>query len=306
MLAELRQFFASVGVLEVETPLACRTAGTDPQLQPMTTCYRGPGCGDDGTKLYLQTSPEFAMKRLLADGSGPIYQICKAFRDGESGRLHNPEFSVLEWYRPGFSLGELMDELVQVLRIGLGRPELGHCVLTYQQAFRECMDLDVLSAPVEVLCQAAGRSGIDGIEASQLDRDGWLDLLMSHVVQPRLGRDELCLVTDFPASQAALAKLRPDGMTAARVEVFYRGVELANGFEELGDANEQVARLSADNRRRDALGLDRMPVDDRLLGALRAGLPDCSGVAVGLDRVLMLRLGAQNLDDVLSFSFQRC
>ena len=246
------------------------------------------------------------MKRLLADGSGPIYQICKAFRDGETGRLHNPEFSLLEWYRPGFSLGELVEELIQVLQLGLGRPGLGHRVLTYQQVFREHIDLDALSAPVEALCQAAKRSGIEGIGAQQLDRDGWLDLLMSHVVQPHLGRDGLCFVTEYPASQAALAKLRPDGMTAARVEAFYQGVELANGFEELGDAREQAARFAADNQRRDAMGLARMPLDERLLEALSAGLPDCSGVAVGLDRVLMLRLGMQGLDDTLSFSFQRC
>jgi lysyl-tRNA synthetase class 2 len=305
MLAVLRDYFAAAGVLEVETPLACRTAGTDPHLKPMAARYAGPGA-PRGISLYLQTSPEFAMKRLLADGNGPIYQICKAFRNGEAGRLHNPEFTLLEWYRPGYDLPLLMDEVAQVLRLALDQPDLGRETLTYAQAFEQQLGIDVFALTPERLQRVAVDHHVLGADVLTLDRDGWLDLLLSHLVQPRLGDSALCFVTDYPATQAALARLNPDGRTAARFEIFYRGIELANGYVELVDVDEQAARFEADNCARRAQRLPAIRVDRHLLAALEHGLPECAGVAIGLDRVLMLRLAQDDLDAVLGFSFERC
>jgi lysyl-tRNA synthetase class 2 len=305
MLAELRRYFAGAGVLEVETPLACSSSGTDPALQPVMARYTGP-VFPQGTDLYLQTSPELGMKRLLAAGTGAIYQICKAFRDGEAGRLHNPEFSILEWYRPGFDLGQLMDELAEVVRLAVERPELEPVCESYAGLFRSTLGVDVFDCSAEQLQALAIEHHVLGAEGLNLDRDGWLDLLMSHLVQPNLGQGSLCFVTDYPASQAALARVNPDGRTAARFELFYDGVELANGFHELVEADEQAQRFEADNCRRKAQGQPPIRVDRLLLGAMQHGLPDCSGVAVGLDRLLMLRLGEKDIDRVLSFSLQRC
>jgi lysyl-tRNA synthetase class 2 len=305
MLAELRRHFAASGVLEVDTPLACSSAGTDPSLQPIVARYTGPVFAQ-GTDLYLQTSPEFAMKRLLAAGAGPIYQICKAFRDGEAGRLHNPEFSILEWYRPGCDIDQLMAEVAAVTRVALASADLASERWTYAGLFELALGIDVFDVSAEALQQLALSHHVLGAEGMQLDRDGWLDLLLSHLIQPTLGQQALCFVTDFPASQAALARLNADRRTAARFELFYRGIELANGFHELTDAEEQAARFEADNCRRRGRGLPPIRVDRRLLDALQHGLPDCAGVAIGLDRLLMLRLGAADLDSVLSFSLQRC
>jgi lysyl-tRNA synthetase class 2 len=305
MLADIRAYFGAAGVLEVETPLACSTAGTDPTLQPLVARYTGP-VFPGGTELFLQTSPEFAMKRLLSAGSGPIYQICKAFRDGEAGRLHNPEFSILEWYRPGFGLPALMDEVTAVLRLSLGAPALPVERVRYADLFGSRLGVDIINAAPEALRAIALGHHILGAEGMDLDRDGWLDLLFSHFIQPDLGQHGLCFVTDFPASQAALARLHPDGRTAARFEVFRDGIELANGFDELVDPEEQAARFEADNCLRRARGLRPIKIDRRLLGALQRGLPECAGVAVGLDRVLMLRLGIDDIDGVQSFSLQRC
>ena len=304
MLAELRAYFAAQAVLEVETPLVCRSGGTDPQIEPLTTRFDGPGFAD-GVELYLQTSPEFAMKRLLAAGSGPVYQICKAFRDGEAGRLHNPEFTLLEWYRPGFDLVRLMDEVAAVLRLALDVAALPVEHLRYAEAFEKELAIDVFAVTVSELQSFAVERDLIGAARFELDKDAWLDLLMSHLIQPRLGRDTLCFVTDYPASQAALARLNADGLTAARFEVFHRGVELANGYHELVDAGEQAARFEADNCARKSKGQRPVVVDRQLLAAMDAGLPDCAGVAVGLDRVLMLRLGLDDIDKVLSFSLNR-
>ncbi len=305
MLADIRGYFDAAGVLEVETPLACSTAGTDPALQPLIARYKGP-VFPKGTDLYLQTSPEFAMKRLLAAGSGPIFQICKAFRDGEAGRLHNPEFTILEWYRPGFDAAELMAEVADVVRLALAVADMPVEYRTYSELFRARFGLDAFAATDEQLRALAVHQHILGAEGMDLDRDGWLDLLLSHFIQPTLGEHGLCFVTDYPASQAALARLNPDGRTAARFELFLHGVELANGFHELGDAEEQAGRFEADNCRRRARGLPGIKIDRRLLGALQHGLPDCAGVAVGLDRVLMQRLGIDDIDGAQAFSLQRC
>lgn len=305
MLADLRQHFAASGALEVETPLACSTSGTDPSSHPLKARYTGP-IFPEGASLYLQTSPEFAMKRLLASGSGSIYQICKAFRDGEAGRLHNPEFTVLEWYRPDFDLPTLIDEVAQVAGLALCQPGLAVEQRDYAALFAQCLDIDIFTTDAEGLHALAMGHTILGAERMQLDRDGWLDLLFSHLIQPNLGSGRLCFVTNYPASQASLARLNADGFTAARFELFHEGVELANGFHELIDADEQAARFEADNCARRAAGQSPLKIDRRLLDAMQQGLPDCVGVAMGLDRLLMLRLGLADIDEVLSFSLQRC
>jgi lysyl-tRNA synthetase class 2 len=305
MLRELRAFFDNAGVLEVETPLACRAAGTDPALEPLRTRFRGPR-HPDGEALYLQTSPEFAMKRLLAAGSGAVYQVCKAFRDGEAGRLHNPEFTLLEWYRPGWGLDRLIDEVAEVARIGLAAPDLPVEQRRYRDLFRSALDIDVCTVADGVLRDRVQATGLLAEDPGVLDRDACLDLLFSHGIQAGLGQGRLTFVTDYPASQAALARLNRDDCTAARFELFHGGVELANGYRELADADEQATRFAADNRLRAARGLDSMPFDERLIAALRHGLPDCAGVALGLDRLLMLRLGVDDIDRVLAFSLARC
>lgn len=305
MLAALRAFFADAGVLEVDTPLACRSGGTDPNLEPLVAGYCGPGF-PDGVDLFLQTSPELPMKRLLAAGSGAIYQICKAFRNGEAGRLHNPEFTMLEWYRPGFDLPQLMDEVHQVLGIAMDNDRLGRETVSYAALFDRHLGVDIFDVGVSTLQQVALARHVIGADQLVLDHDAWLDLLFSHFIQPHLGGVHPCFVVDYPASQAALARLNPDGRTAARFEVFFQGVELANGFHELVDAGEQAARFEADNCRRRTGGQRPVPVDRQLLAAMEHGLPDCAGVAMGLDRVLMLRMGEGDLDAILSFSLERC
>ncbi|MGB5466232.1 MAG: EF-P lysine aminoacylase EpmA [Sedimenticolaceae bacterium] len=305
MLADIRKYFSAVGVLEVETPLACRAAGTDPAIDPLIARYTGP-LYPQGVDLYLQTSPEFAMKRLLAHGSGPIYQICKAFRDGEAGRLHNPEFSILEWYRPGYTVVGMMTEVAAVLRCALHRRGLETETQSYAGLFASRLGIDVFAVDAETLSQVAVQHHLSGAEGLRLDRDGWLDLLMSHLIQPALGPGRLCFITDYPASQAALARRNPDRRTAARFEVFLDGVELANGFDELTDADEQAARFEAENRERQARGKRPVTMDRRLLAAMQTGLPNCCGVAVGLDRLLMLRQGLDDIDGAMSFSLRRC
>ena len=307
LLARLRRFFADRGVLEVETPLLSRAGSTDPQISSFRTRYTGPGA-PQGRELYLASSPEFAMKRLLAAGSGPIFQICKAFRQGEAGRLHNPEFTMLEWYRPGFDHFRLMDEvealLAEVADGRLGREGVER--VSYGELFERHLGLDPHRANDELLARrAADFPALAGI--GTLPRDGWLDLLMSHVIQPQLIRPTF--VYHYPASQAALARIRPpaggEPAVAERFELFYRGVELANGFHELVDAGEQRARFVRERRRRQALGLPPVAMDEHLLAALRAGLPPCAGVAMGVDRLLMQINDAASLADIMAFTIDR-
>jgi lysyl-tRNA synthetase class 2 len=305
LLSAVRAFFAAAGVLEVETPLGAAAAATDPALQPLLTRYTGPGC-PRGCTLYLQSSPEFAMKRLLAAGSGPIYQICKAFRDGEAGGRHNPEFTLLEWYRPGFDLPALMSEVAALVRHCLAVPQLAEQRISYRELFLQHLDLDPLDTDAAQL-RAVATARIPGTAALQLpDRDAWLDLLLSTLIEPALGDGQLTFVYGYPASQAALARLDPaDPRVAARFELYYRGMELANGFHELSDPAEQRARFVADNAARRAAGCDELPIDERLLAALAHGLPDCAGVALGLDRLLMQQLGAERIEQVLAFPVDR-
>ncbi|MEW5755083.1 MAG: EF-P lysine aminoacylase EpmA [Pseudomonadota bacterium] len=306
LLAAIRRFFAERGVLEVETPLLSQAATTDPHLESFVTAFHEPGA-QQTQPCYLHTSPEFAMKRLLAAGSGPIYQLCKVFRQGERGRRHNPEFTMLEWYRPQWDHHALMDEVEALIRAVL--PE-GNALgpterLSYVEALRRHAGIDPLEASIDQLAKCAQGHGITLASAME-QRDDWLDLLMSHVVEPRLGKTGLCFIHDYPRSQAALARISPeDSRLAQRFELYYRGVELANGFHELTDAAEQRARFEADLERRRTLGLDVVPMDERLLAALEAGLTSCAGVALGVDRLCMLLCAAERIDEVISFTFER-
>jgi len=301
ILAQIRQFFAERRVMEVETPVLSRCAVSDPFIDSLEVSF-GFRPGVEEARLYLQTSPEYAMKRLLAAGSGDIYQMAKVFRNGESGPRHNPEFTLLEWYRLGFDDRRLMSEVDALLRGVL--PEIEVRYLSYAQLFETELGMDPHTAPLERLQQVC-REHLDAPFEDD-DRNTWLDLLMSHVLEPRL--QGAVFVHSYPASMAALARLRRDEQgrqVAARFELFVNGIELANGYHELTDAAEQARRLEADQRQRAALGLPQRPLDRRLIQALEAGLPECAGVALGVDRLVMLALGAESLREVISFMMER-
>ncbi len=306
ILTEIRTFFAVRGVLEVETPLLSSAGTTDPQLESFASRYHGPGRAH-GVALYLHTSPEFAMKRLLAAGSGAIYQLCKVFRQGEFGARHNPEFTLLEWYRPGWDHYRLMDEVAMLVGGILGGDYAAQPPqrLSYADAFLRHVGLDPHGATEAALREAAQRHGIAGVPGLE-GRDPWLDLLLTHRVEPHLGRGRLTFLYDYPASQAALARIDPGApATARRFELYCEGVELANGFHELGDAAEQERRFGAEREVRRSRGLADVPADRRLLAALEAGLPECAGVALGVDRLVMLATGAASIDQVIAFPLDR-
>jgi lysyl-tRNA synthetase class 2 len=303
MLKELRAFFEERGVLEVETPILSAAANPDPAIGPLSLDAELTPAG--GGRWYLQTSPEFPMKRLLAAGSGAIYQVCKVFRADERGRRHHPEFTMLEWYRPGFSLDALMDEVAELVQRLLGRP-IGVERLRYRDLFRDRLGLDPWDCSVAALRDHAAAADIADAGALDLDADGWLDLLLTHCIEADLGRDRLSFVHSYPLSQAALARIDPGRPpTAARFELYLEGVELANGFDELSEAEEQQRRFRHDLDVRAGQGQPPLPLDERLLGALRDGLPRCCGVALGLDRLLMSALGASHIDEVIAFPIER-
>ena len=290
-------------MLEVETPILSAAAVTDPHIESFA--IKDP---QYGKPRYLHTSPEFGMKRLLAAGSGSIYQLCKVFRQGELGRRHNPEFTLLEWYRLDFDHQQLMTEVNELVRELLdGYLTLGDTQrLTYRDVFLQYAGLDPHTASTRELQAKVEERGIDVTGLSDTDKDAWLDLLMTHTVEPALPRDCPVFIYDYPASQAALARIRPnDPPVAERFELYIYGMELANGFHELTDAGEQRQRFEVDNRARLAAGLAPMPVDARFLAALEAGLPDCAGVALGLDRLVMLATGAKSISEVLAFDADR-
>jgi lysyl-tRNA synthetase class 2 len=299
LLAKLRQFFAARNILEVDTPALSRAGATDRHIQSFRV--------EDGRKghLYLHTSPEFPMKRLLASGSGDIYQLCKVFRSGEAGRMHNPEFTMLEWYRVGFDHHQLMAE-VAVLIGGL-IPELDPPeFLTYREAFQMHAGFDVAKAGSKECIAALNRAGRQVPAEDQLDYDGWLDMVAGDLVYPALGRGRLTFIYNYPASQAALARIWPgEPPVAERFEAFIDGVELVNGFHELADAAEQGQRFDQDLAYRKTAGLAPVPRDDHLLVALEHGLPDCAGVALGLDRLLMVAARAKSLAEVIAFPADR-
>jgi lysyl-tRNA synthetase class 2 len=304
LLAGIRGFFAERGVLEVETPGLARAAAGDVHIHSLRTALGSTPGTMTGATLYLQSSPEFAMKRLLAAGSGPIYQVCRAFRDGERGRLHNPEFTLLEWYRPGWDHHRLMDEVQALVETVLG-PGLDNRKCRYRDVFQEHAGLDPFAASDEALARRSTELGLAPHGIAPGERDRQLEFLFGHAVQPALG--EGCVyVHDYPASQAALARIRrSEPAVAERFELFVNGVELANGYHELCDADEQRGRFQADARERRRLGLHEPPQDESLLAALAHGLPDCAGVALGLDRLFMIAAGADSIDAVMAFSVER-
>ena len=300
MLETVRRHFAASGALEVETPTMVQAGVTDVHLESLEV-HRA-----DGTRAgFLHTSPEYAMKRLLAAGAPDIWQLCRVFREGERGRRHNPEFTMVEWYRLGIDHHALMDDVERLLRalIETERPVGPTRRVTYRDAFVESLGLDPLVAPLDTIRAALSGKGIDVPQSLAGERDALLDLAMSLAVAPAFAPDAITFLYDFPASQAALARIR--GPVASRFEAFWGGLELANGFHELGDADEQARRFEADRAERRRRGQPDREPDLRFIAALAAGLPPCAGVAMGLDRVVMIAAGADSIDDVIAFPVER-
>lgn len=300
MYAQIRQFFAERDVLEVETPVLSQAGVTDVHLASVQALRHIQGSAQTH---YLQTSPEFAMKRLLASGIGPIYQICKVFRDDEHGRKHNSEFTMLEWYRPGFSLKDLMFEVADLLNVVLKQRfgEVRPTILSYKHAFMDRLDLNPLQATVQELKDCCRRVGLS-LDLGD-ERLGYIDLLFSHFVEPSLGFDTPVFLTDFPPEMASLAKTRVDDdgeLVAARFELYIEGLELANAYDELIDADVLRSRFEADNAEREKLGLHIMPIDEYLLAAL-PHMSECAGIALGIDRLLMTATEQLRLDKVITF-----
>lgn len=300
MYAQIRQFFAERDVLEVETPVLSQAGVTDVHLASVQALRHIQGSAQTH---YLQTSPEFSMKRLLASGIGPIYQICKVFRDDEHGRKHNSEFTMLEWYRPGFSLKDLMFEVADLLNVVLKQRfgEVRPTILSYKHAFMDRLDLNPLQATVQELKDCCRRVGLS-LDLGD-ERLGYIDLLFSHFVEPSLGFDTPVFLTDFPPEMASLAKTRVDDdgeLVAARFELYIEGLELANAYDELIDADVLRSRFEADNAEREKLGLHIMPIDEYLLAAL-PHMSECAGIALGIDRLLMTATEQLRLDKVITF-----
>lgn len=301
MLARARDFFAERNVLEVETPVLSRAAVSDPHIESIAAM-----AGPDPARLaWLRTSPEFCMKRLLAAGWPDIYEIGKVFRGGEAGARHQPEFTMVEWYRLGFGLQEIVGDTLDFVSALIGERRLRRPAdtLEYGEAFRRYAGVDT-AAPVAALAAACGAD--DRLaDAMGEARDGWLDLLLATRVAPQFPADRLTVLRHYPESQAALARLCPDDPAVAdRFEVFLGPLELANGFVELRDAAEQAARFDADQARRQQAGQPVRPRDERLLAALRHGLPACAGVAVGFDRLVMIDAMADDIRRVQTFVFE--
>ena len=298
LLAEIRRFFTDRGLLEVETPVLSEFGVTDVHLATFSTEFISP-FGEQSKTLWLSTSPEYHMKRLLAAGSGPIFQIGKVFRNEEAGNRHNPEFTMLEWYRPHFDMYRLINEVDDLLQQILECPPAES--MSYQFAFQQYVGLDPLSADLSELVEKAEKHQLMGAENES--RDTLLQFLFSTVVEPQIGQEAPVVVYHFPASQAALAQISSEDLRVAeRFEFYYKGLELANGFHELSDAREQLRRFQQDNLQREKMGLPVRAIDTRLLAALQAGIPNCSGVALGVDRLLMIAMGTESIKEVISFA----
>ena len=298
LIEEIRRFFTDRGLLEVETPVLSEFGVTDVHLATFSTEFISP-FGDLSKTLWLSTSPEYHMKRLLAAGSGPIFQIGKVFRNEEAVNRHNPEFTMLEWYRPHFDMYRLINEVDDLLQQILECPPAES--MSYQFAFQQYVGLDPLSADLSELVEKAKKYQLMGAENES--RDTLLQFLFSAVVEPQIGQEAPVVVYHFPASQAALAQISSEDLRVAeRFEFYYKGLELANGFHELSDAREQLRRFQQDNLQREKMGLPVRAIDTRLLSALQAGIPNCSGVALGVDRLLMIAMGAEHIKEVISFA----
>ncbi|MGJ4729203.1 EF-P lysine aminoacylase EpmA [Luteimonas sp. SDU101] len=300
----VREFFDARGVLEVETPVLSRAGNTDPNIASFQLEFSGRVEGGPRTR-WLRTSAEFPMKRLLAEGLGDCYELGRVFRDGEAGGRHNPEFTMLEWYRVGWTLEPLIDETAALVQAALGLVgrEATLRKASFREVYRDALGIDPMTAPVDEL-----RAAFPGeIDPAGLTRDDWLDLLMTHRIQPAFPPGQLLAMYDYPATQCALAKVvrRGEVEVAERFELYLGPLELANGYHELTDAAEQRARFERDHAVRAGRGAARPPIDEALLQALASGLPDCAGVALGIDRLLMAMLGTGAIADVLAYDFSR-
>ena len=294
-LNKVRDFFAKHRVLEVETPLLGLHTVTDPNIDSFKLAQH----------RYLQTSPEYAMKRLLAAGVPDIYQICKCFRQAEQGNTHNPEFTMIEWYRLGFSLEQIMQETVQLIAEVVGSVIQDKKVeyISYDDAYKKALGISFFELTENDVNQLSIDHGLQ-VDASMSTAQK-IDFVFSQLVMSKLDQHAITCVYHYPAQQAALAQLNAkDSLVADRFEVFCAGLELANGYVELLDSHTQLARFEADQQVRASQGLPDIDIDQRLLDAQKHGLPDCAGVAVGLDRLLMLALGAKNIEQVMSFSWK--
>ena len=299
--ALLRGFFAERGVTEVETPVLSAAGNTEPNIEGFSTTFAGP-IGAGARERFLRTSPEYPLKRLLAEGFGDCYELGRVFRNGEAGASHNPEFTMLEWYRVGFDHRRLMLECAQLARTALGLVQRDARVVTtsYRDWFRDGLNIDPFGADEREL-RAPLRDF--SISADGLTRDDWLDVLVTHRLQAALPHDAITIVYDFPASQCSLARVRHgQPPVAERFELYLGQRELANGYHELNDAAEQRARFENDNARRRARGQRELPIDEHLLAVLDR-LPDCAGVALGVERLLMHMLDTDDIRDVLAFAF---
>lgn len=299
----IRNFFSDRGVLEVETPILSAAGNTDPNIESFNAPFHGHV--DAGSReRWLRTSPEYSLKRLLADGVGDCYELGRVFRNGEAGERHNPEFTMLEWYRVGWNHRQLMEEAIALVEAALAlvgqRVEV--VIEGYRQFFLDELGLDPLHADIDELRKPLTEYDID---PSGLTRDDWLDLLITHKLQPSFPRERITVIHDYPASQSALARIRPGNPPLAeRFELYLGPHELANGYHELNDATEQRARFERDNARRSERGLREMPIDEQLLAVL-GRMPDCAGVAMGIERLLMCMAGTDRIADVLAFPFSK-
>jgi len=304
--ASIRTFFGERGVLEVETPVLSVAGNTEPNIASFRLEFSGRTDGAPRSR-WLRTSPEHALKRLLAAGVGDCYELGRVFRDGEAGGRHNPEFTMLEWYRVGWDHRQLAQETIELVQVALQLVdrEAQAATTTFRELYQRHLQLDPLTAGESELRAALGDVAID---PAGLGRDDWLDLLMTHRIQPAFPSDQLLVVRDYPASQCALARIRDDGdgmPVAERFELYLGPLELANGYHELLDAAEQGARFDNDRARRAGRGDLQPPRDERLLAALAHGMPACAGVALGVDRLLMAMQGTDRITDVLAFAFAR-
>lgn len=300
MLQKARAFFHDRDLLEVDCPALSHGAPIDLHIDVMKVALKGHTTG------YLHTSPEYGMKRLLSAGIGDIYQISHVFRDGEIGPLHNPEFTMAEWYRIGFSFSQMIEETLDFIRLFLG--DLPAQTMSYRQTLQHFLGIDYLAATPADLLACAQQNNLElPSDASTWDKDTLLQLLVSFLIEPQLGNDHLFVLSHFPSSQAALSKtfILPDGEPiACRFEVYYRGIELANGYHELTDAAEQRRRFENANRARKEAGKDTLAIDEKFLEALESGIPDCCGVAVGFDRLMQLKHGLKEIAPVLPFIWE--